>query len=231
MYAQVEKPKENKSRAVANSVAQKKKSGNQDVGFVDNRDSFVRQKKNKKIIEMNSSQQESANFKNIGDPIIQRLPYDMVYNESKTKTILNDSEGRASPLNNQIGHPRQHLGNWKKAWKYAEMQGTTKSIFTAKAQQDKAVSAALQSTAGRTALGRLDLNPNNVTRARIINVDTGYSASVKVAKAKKKKGAPQGDVKSWKYYDSQTSNVTVIVDSMGTNTNGEIHIQTAFPLL
>ncbi|MFT6845797.1 MAG: hypothetical protein ACJAUV_001996 [Flavobacteriales bacterium] len=37
MYAQVEKPKENKSRAVANSVAQKKSNGNQGFGFVDNR--------------------------------------------------------------------------------------------------------------------------------------------------------------------------------------------------
>lgn len=37
MYEQVEKPKENKSRAVANSVAQKKSIGRQSFGFVDNR--------------------------------------------------------------------------------------------------------------------------------------------------------------------------------------------------
>lgn len=37
MYEQVEKPKENKSRAVANSVAQKKSDGKQGSGFVDNR--------------------------------------------------------------------------------------------------------------------------------------------------------------------------------------------------
>ncbi|NRD74766.1 hypothetical protein HQQ94_16385 [Shewanella sp. VB17] len=37
MYEQIEKPKENKSRAVANSVAQKKSNGKQGVGFVDNR--------------------------------------------------------------------------------------------------------------------------------------------------------------------------------------------------
>ena len=37
MYAQVEKPKENKSRAVANSVAQKKSNVKQGFGFVDNR--------------------------------------------------------------------------------------------------------------------------------------------------------------------------------------------------
>lgn len=37
MYAQVGKRKENKSRAVANSVAQKKRGVKQDLGFVDNR--------------------------------------------------------------------------------------------------------------------------------------------------------------------------------------------------
>lgn len=37
MYAQVEKLKANKSRAVANSAAQKKDNGKQDFGFVDNR--------------------------------------------------------------------------------------------------------------------------------------------------------------------------------------------------
>ncbi|MCK5229980.1 MAG: hypothetical protein KAR13_06925 [Desulfobulbaceae bacterium] len=37
MYAQVEKPKESKSRAVANAVTQKKSAGERSFGFVDNR--------------------------------------------------------------------------------------------------------------------------------------------------------------------------------------------------
>ena len=37
MYAHVEKAKENKSRAVANSVGQKKSNIKQGAGFVDNR--------------------------------------------------------------------------------------------------------------------------------------------------------------------------------------------------
>jgi hypothetical protein len=41
MYAQVEKSKENKSRTVANSVTQKKSSGQQGFGFVDNRPEFI----------------------------------------------------------------------------------------------------------------------------------------------------------------------------------------------
>lgn len=45
MYAQVEKPKENKVRAVANSVAQKKSNVKQGFGFVDNRPEAVVQRK------------------------------------------------------------------------------------------------------------------------------------------------------------------------------------------
>lgn len=41
MYEQVEKPKENKSRAVANSVAQKKNGVKQGFGFVDNRPEHI----------------------------------------------------------------------------------------------------------------------------------------------------------------------------------------------
>ena len=37
MYEQVERPKENKIKAVANSVAQKKSDGKQGVNFMDNR--------------------------------------------------------------------------------------------------------------------------------------------------------------------------------------------------
>jgi hypothetical protein len=45
MYEQVEKPKENKSRSVSNSVAQQKSNGKQGFGFVDNRAQAVTQRK------------------------------------------------------------------------------------------------------------------------------------------------------------------------------------------
>lgn len=44
MYAQVDKPKGNKSRAVANSIAQKKSKDKQGFGFVDNRTKFATQR-------------------------------------------------------------------------------------------------------------------------------------------------------------------------------------------
>ena len=45
MYAQVEKPKDYKSRIVANSVAQKKSNVTQGFGFVDNRPKSIAQRK------------------------------------------------------------------------------------------------------------------------------------------------------------------------------------------
>ncbi len=45
MYAQVEKPKENKSRAFANSAARKKSNIKQGFGFVDNRSDSITQRK------------------------------------------------------------------------------------------------------------------------------------------------------------------------------------------
>lgn len=50
MYAQVEKPKENKSRTVANSIAQKKSNGQQGYGFVDNRTEGIAQRKIQALI-------------------------------------------------------------------------------------------------------------------------------------------------------------------------------------
>ncbi|SBS31944.1 hypothetical protein MSP8886_02288 [Marinomonas spartinae] len=45
MYEQIEKPKENKSKAVANAVTQRKRSATQSFGFVDNRPDTIVQRK------------------------------------------------------------------------------------------------------------------------------------------------------------------------------------------
>ncbi|SDU58385.1 hypothetical protein [Desulfobacula phenolica] len=55
MYAQVEKPKENKSRAVANTVVQKKSGVNQGFGFVDNRSLYQPIQKKENNVIHNSS--------------------------------------------------------------------------------------------------------------------------------------------------------------------------------
>ena len=165
----------------------------------------------------------------LSDPVVQRVPYATGYTQSSAKSILNRSEGRASPVNAAAGHPRQHVGRWEKAERFAEEQGRTKSIYENTEAQDKAVKGALESAAGQVALAKLDVNPAVPAREAIKEVTT-EAVDVKVVKAKKKTGAAAGDVKSWTFVSGLAEKATVIVDSMGTGTPGDIHIQTSFPV-
>jgi len=87
MYEQVENPKENESRAVANSVGQKKSNVKQGFGFVDNRpESVVQGKlqemaKNRSHLKQLHANQEMADISQQGDSakgksalVIQRNP-------------------------------------------------------------------------------------------------------------------------------------------------------------
>lgn len=57
MYKQVEKTKENKSRSIANSVAQKQIRGNSTFQFVDNRPEAIAQRKIQEVINTNETAQ------------------------------------------------------------------------------------------------------------------------------------------------------------------------------
>lgn len=56
MYAQVEKSKENKSRAIVNSITQKKSNVKQGFGFVDNRPEAIAQRKHQEMSVKYSAQ-------------------------------------------------------------------------------------------------------------------------------------------------------------------------------
>lgn len=60
MYAQVEKSKENKSRAVANLTTQKKSNGKQGFGFVDNRSKTENMKSSQQMIDARSYEEPSS---------------------------------------------------------------------------------------------------------------------------------------------------------------------------
>ncbi|TAJ12221.1 hypothetical protein DMA11_13805 [Marinilabiliaceae bacterium JC017] len=63
MYSQTERPKENKSRVVANEVGQRKSSEGQGVAFVDNRVEAVTQRRLKKMIKQkHSTLQRRTNY-------------------------------------------------------------------------------------------------------------------------------------------------------------------------
>jgi hypothetical protein len=68
MYEQVEKPKENKSRAIENSTVQTKSKAKQPIGLVDNRPGSIAQRKMKSIANNSSSQPIQKKENNTGLP-------------------------------------------------------------------------------------------------------------------------------------------------------------------
>jgi hypothetical protein len=174
--------------------------------------------------------------------MIARLPYQTAYSETQVRRILNQSEGRVSPVTGAEGHPRQHVGRLAKAEYHAEEEGKTKSVFANTEQQDKAVKDVLSSAAGQAQLALLDAAPAVPMRKVIRSVDT-QATDVLVVKAKKKKGAPPigpvpstqkvrgGDIKDWDLQSGTAVKASVIVESRGTGVAGDIHIQTADPVV
>jgi len=114
MYARVEKPKENKSRVVVNSVAQKKGNVQPGFGFVDNRPEMATQrkllgianynspKKGHNPIQLESTEAESSNshiaFQTSGTslPFKQQLENSSGQNLSEIRTHLGQSSALGS---------------------------------------------------------------------------------------------------------------------------------------
>jgi len=87
MYEQTEKPKENKSRAVANSVTQKKSNAKQGFGFVDNRPVAIAQRKLHERASNNSPNQRLHRFDQ--GNTIQQEPKNDVENVTKKTSLEN----------------------------------------------------------------------------------------------------------------------------------------------
>jgi hypothetical protein len=245
MYTQTDKTSVNSGKIFPGTISPKENSDEQTHQIEDNRAvSIIQRAFQEKVHEGPQSKhlaefQEMANShtdvtrstsRSSANSVIQRQPYAINYTESKLKTILNQSEGRASPVTGTDGHPRQHAGNLKKAVAFAEEQGKTKSVFKNTAIQDKAVTDAINQTDGQNELANLDINPAVATRTSIENVPI-EPAEVIAVKAKKKKGAARGVVKTWETQTGNANNATIVVDSTGTNIPGDIHIQSAYPVL
>ncbi|MZI92908.1 hypothetical protein F9817_06825 [Vibrio sp. CAIM 722] len=98
MYEQVEKPKENKSRAVDHSVAQKKNQMNQSYGFVDNRPELILQQRLKGKLKTSNVQNgiQNQSF------IIQRNQFEQLKVEEKP--FIFKKNIRPYVDENQFGH-------------------------------------------------------------------------------------------------------------------------------
>ncbi|MBN1604137.1 MAG: hypothetical protein JW915_21175 [Chitinispirillaceae bacterium] len=100
MYSQVEKPKENKGRAVVSSVAQKKSNGLQDFGFVDNRSVTVTQRKQKKSFDSFKGSANNFTAKVTQTNIIQQMKWTL------DNGTWRDEEWKAGvPANLPQSHP------------------------------------------------------------------------------------------------------------------------------
>lgn len=89
MYAQVEKPKENKSKAVAISVRQKKSDGKQCFGFVDNRPEAIAQRKRQVVMQ---------------PPMVQQQPLALADRPWEEIEELSATFGREAVLAGELNH-------------------------------------------------------------------------------------------------------------------------------
>lgn len=103
MYEKVVKPKENESRAVDNSVGQKKSKTQQGFGFTDNRPESVVQRKLQSIMNSNSAHQvmntsmvknETSTDSGTGSNLARKTAYQVVQRSSKvTGKFLDPTPG------------------------------------------------------------------------------------------------------------------------------------------
>jgi hypothetical protein len=96
MYAQVEKPKENKSRAIANSVAQKKGNVKQGFGFMDNRAEAKQTAQLQSIVKDQSVQQ------------FQTIPQKTTNKNSKTDIKVHSDNSFEFSVQSPVLSPNKH---------------------------------------------------------------------------------------------------------------------------
>ncbi len=114
MYAKIEKPKENKSRAVANSVVQEKRNGKQGFEFVDNRaDDIVQRALNKTATTRSCMSENVLQLDAYVHPVIQLKPTH--YNRQTKWTERFNTKCIASEGKNRYhGYNSQHSTGWLK---------------------------------------------------------------------------------------------------------------------
>jgi len=155
MYEQVKKPKENKSRAIAHSVAQKKRKVKQKLGFVDNRSEALAQRtlqamadNNPQIRQIAQLQAMAANYSVEQPNVIQKKEK----NEGLTYKIKSDlksspiqmmgqdsqqgSEVGYALMSEESGQSRGYSGgsaignmNWWEKWATGQI-GKSKALMT-----------------------------------------------------------------------------------------------------
>jgi hypothetical protein len=147
--------------------------------------------------------------------------YAGAYDANEVRAMLNASQGRAGSTG-AAGHVREHVKDAAETREYARTEQKTKTCFVNDAQQNVAVTSALNSSYGQTQLARLDAEPGT---NRVVISDVGIDAvnawrstwdAAAAAAAKSKRIRP--------------AKATMIVDRLPTLTRPELHVQTSYPV-
>lgn len=141
MYKQVEKPKENKSRAVDNSVAQKKSYVRQGFGFVDNHPVAIAQRKLQDLANISPKDRQTVQLKSIEDNrSVQGHPPEIlgrVIQKKENKTGLPDNlkSGIENLSGNSMDDVKVHYNSDKPAQLHAHAYAQGTDIHLASGQE------------------------------------------------------------------------------------------------
>ena len=147
--------------------------------------------------------------------------YAGAYDANEVREMLNASQGRAGSKG-APGHVREHVKDAAETRTYAQTEQKTKSCFVNDAQQNVAVTSALNSSTGQAELARFDTEPQT-SRVVISNVgidvvnawqSTWDAAANKSSRSKK----------------IRPTKATTIVDRLPALSRPELHVQTSYPV-
>lgn len=127
MYEQAEKPKENKSRSVSNSVTQKKGNGKQGFGFVDNRQEAIAQRKLQELSNDRAQENQITQLKSMAH---SKGCGCASCNTQMVQRQISEPTANVTQLTCELGHPHHPAGQC-----VAEKNGNTDEFDKKRASQ------------------------------------------------------------------------------------------------
>lgn len=170
MYEQVEKPKENKSRVVTNSVTQKRSNGRKGFSFVDNRPEVIAQRKLQEKANNSSQAKQAAQLQAMADKHSAKRQHPIQKKENNTGLPDNLKSGIENLSGYSMDDVKVHYNSPKPAQLQAHAYAQGTDIHLASGQEKHLPHEAwhvVQQKQGRVKLtmqmkGNVDINDNAV---------------------------------------------------------------------
>lgn len=132
MYEQVEKPKENKSRAIANYVAQKKSGGKQGIGFVDTRPEAIAQRKLQDMVNNCPQEKQTSKFQKMANDYSIQNQSLIQFVRSGKKRIIADAQKKLHLTNPKHKTVRRRVARGARLIRYIEnTRNTGRNVLVA----------------------------------------------------------------------------------------------------